>query len=127
MFEWFNYEIKDLCATNSDLLTYIDSVNKECAEYPEQNTLHFNTVDTIPVDSDSLTQQRKQNGRKEDFQEKSQIYLNENEENKSITATNKIQPNVNKTIEPNANKIIEQNANKTIEQNASNKSEQITS
>ena len=34
--------------------TYIDSVNKEPAAYPEQNTAYFENVAKITVDIDSV-------------------------------------------------------------------------
>ena len=61
--ESFNSEIKELRSVNQDLWTYIYSVKKYRAAYMEQNTLHFKNVTNISIDSDSITPQKKQNGR----------------------------------------------------------------
>ena len=58
MFESFNSERKELCTTNKDLRTYIDSVNKESTPYPDQNTLNFENVANITVNIDSITSQK---------------------------------------------------------------------
>ena len=76
MLKSFNYEAKELLATNQYLIIYIDSVDKERAAYPEENTLHFKNVAKITVDSYSITPQKIQNGKEEDRQEKRQIPLN---------------------------------------------------
>ena len=103
-----NVDIKELCAINRDIQTYIDSCKKERAANTEQNTLHLENVARITVDSDSITPQKKQKGREEYHQEDYQIPLNENEENQSIIAIRTIESNVGKTIEPNASETIEQ-------------------
>ena len=69
MLKSFNYEAKELLATNQYLIIYIDSVDKERAAYPEENTLHFKNVAKITVDSYSITPQKIQNGKEEDRQE----------------------------------------------------------
>ena len=66
MLESFNFDINELCATNQDLRTYVDSFYKESerrSEYPEQSTAHFNNVPNITIDIDSITPQKKKNGR----------------------------------------------------------------
>ena len=60
-----NVDIKELCAINRDIQTYIDSCKKESAANTEQNTLHLENVARITVDSDSITPQKKQKGREE--------------------------------------------------------------
>ena len=39
--------------------TYIGGVKKKCAAYLEQNTLYFESVVNINVDSDSINPQKK--------------------------------------------------------------------
>ena len=58
----------------------------------------------ITINSDIITPQKKQNGRKEYHQEDCQIPLNKNGENKSIIERKTIEPNENETIEPNLSK-----------------------
>ena len=61
-------------STNRDLQTDIDIVKKECEAYPENNTLHSENVANITINSDSVTPQKKKNGREEDHQEDHQIF-----------------------------------------------------
>ena len=71
MFESLYYETKVLSAMKRYLQNYIDSCHKESerhAAYPEHITAHFNNVENITVNSDSITHRRK-NGREEDCQE----------------------------------------------------------
>ena len=56
---------------------YIDSFKKERASYPEHNTLYFENIEKITVESDIITPPKKR--RKEDFQEYRQIPFGENE------------------------------------------------
>ena len=42
---------------------FTDVCSKERAEYPEHNTLHIENVVKITVDIDSITPQKKKNGR----------------------------------------------------------------
>ena len=45
---------------------YIDSCHREsesCAAYLEHNTAHFNNIANITANSDSITPQKKNNGR----------------------------------------------------------------
>ena len=58
MLESFNYETKELSATDQYLQNYIDSCHKEserCAAYPEQSTANFNKITNINVNIDSMT------------------------------------------------------------------------
>ena len=50
-----NSDTKELHSTKQDLRTYIDSVKKDSEAYPEQNTVHFEKVANIIVNSDSIT------------------------------------------------------------------------
>ena len=59
MLESFNYETKELCATNQDLQTYIDICKKESPLYLEQNTYHLENAAKITVNSDSINPQKK--------------------------------------------------------------------
>ena len=116
MLESFNYEKKELNTTNQYLEDYIASCHKESerrAVYKEQITEHFNNVADITADSDSITPQKKQNGR----EKYRHITFNNNEANNSINAS--------KTIEPNASKKFEPNKSKKIEPNASNKIQKL--
>ena len=66
MLESFNYETKELSATNRDLRTYIDSFHKELerrADHPEQGTKNFYNVDNVNINSNGITPQK--NGREE--------------------------------------------------------------
>ena len=82
--------------------------------------IHFKNVENINVDSDSITPQKKLNGREKYCQGNHKIPFGKNEANKSIIE--------GKTIGLNSSKTIELNASKTIEPtNASNKIEQIAS
>ena len=93
MLESLNYETKELCATNRDLWTYIDSCHKEPerhATYPEHSTAHFNNVANITVNIDSITLKNKQNKREEYRQKDFHISFDKNEENKSIIASKTI-------------------------------------
>ena len=126
---------------NRDIQTYIDSFKKERAENTEQNTLHLENFAIIAVDSNIITPQKKQNGRKENHQEHCKIPFEENEENNSIITSKTIESNANEEIGLNkinkieqiaskivdATKKIEPNVRKTIEQIASNKIELIMS
>ena len=58
----FNSERKKLGTGNQDLRTYIDNVKKDCTAYLEQNTLHFENVANITVNSDSITPHEKKMG-----------------------------------------------------------------
>ena len=109
-----NYDTKELCATDQDLRTYIDSVNKERAAYLEQNTLRLKNVADIIFNNDSIKPQNRQNRRDEDRHKNRHIPLEKNEQNKSKTASETIDPNTNKIIEPNTNKIIEPNGSNKI-------------
>ena len=91
--EDIQFQIKEICTTNQYLITYIDSVKKERVEYPKQNTLNFENITKIIVEIDSITAQRKKNGKEVDCQEYRQIPLNGNEENKSIIAGKKMKQN----------------------------------
>ena len=91
---------------NQDLRTYIDSVKKERASSPEQNTLHLDNIANITIDSEIITQQKKKNGREEDCQEYCHIPIDKNGEHNSIIASETIEPNANETIEPNTIKQI---------------------
>ena len=97
--ESFNSETKELRATNQDMQTYIDSCNKERAAYTEHKNLHFKNIADITVDSYIINPHKKKNGREEDFQEDSQIPLNENEGNYSIIAIGTIEPKASEKIE----------------------------
>ena len=76
---------------------------------------HFNNVANITTVSDSITPQKKQNGRDEDCPEYCQAYLQEdrhisfekNEENKSTIAIETIEPNASNKIEQIASKIAD--------------------
>ena len=48
--------------SNQYLKNYIDSVNKDRAAYPEDNTLQFKNVANIKVDSYSITPQKNKIG-----------------------------------------------------------------
>ena len=56
----------------------------------KHSTAHFNNVLNINLDSDSITQQRKQNRRMEDCEEYFQIPFDKNKKNKSIIANKTI-------------------------------------
>ena len=82
MFESFNYETNELCATNQYLQTYIDRCHKESerrAAYPEKSTAHFNNVAYITISSYIITPQKKQNARDEEFHEDIKIHFTKNE------------------------------------------------
>ena len=65
----------------------------------EQSNAHFNDAASINVDSNSMIPQKKKNGRKEDRKEYCHIPFNKNEENKSIIASETIEPNARNKIE----------------------------
>ena len=107
-----------MCATNQDLQTYIDSCHKESeirAAYPEQSNAHLNNIVNITVNSDSITPHKKKNGREEDRQDDFHITFDKNEENKSIFASETIEPNASETIELSTSNKIEQIARKRKE------------
>ena len=118
MLETFNYETKELRATNRVLQTYIASCHKESergAAYTEQNTTHFHKVANINIDSDSITPHKKQSGIEEDHYKGRKIPLGKNEAKMSIIAGKTIEPNASKTIESNTSNIIEQIASEQKE------------
>ena len=108
-------EIKYTHSTNQDRQTYIDSLKKERAEYPEQKTLHSKNITNITVDIYSVTPHKEKIGIQEDRQEDCNIHFNKNEANNSM--------NANKTV--GASKKIGTIAIKTVEINAINTIEQI--
>ena len=86
MLESFNYETKELRATNQDLNNYIDSFHKESersAEYLEQSTTYFDNVANITIVSDSIPAQKKQNGRRK-IVRKTVRFFDKNDANNSI-------------------------------------------
>ena len=92
MLESFNYDRKELRATNRYLQNYIDSCHKESeirAAYPEQSTAHFEIVANIAIISYNAIPQEKQNESEKYFQE------NPYDGNE---ANNGIEVNANKTI-----------------------------
>ena len=119
-----------LYAINRDMREHIDSCHNESESrtaYLDHSTAHFNDVAKITSDSDSITQQKKKNGREENSQKNHEIPFEENEAKNSIIASETIVPNASETIVPKASEAIEKiarktvNASKKIEQNASKK------
>ena len=75
MLESSNSDINELHSTNQDLRTYIYNIKKESEAYPEQNTLHFENVANVAVNSDGTTTHKNKNGIKEYCQENCHISL----------------------------------------------------
>ena len=55
----FNYEITKTPSKNQDLITYIDSVKKECAAYMEQKPAYSKNVKTITDNRNIVIPQEK--------------------------------------------------------------------
>ena len=83
--------------------TYIDTVKKGRAAYPEHNTSYLEKVGNITVDSDSLIPHKKKNGSEEDIynnrQEDCKFSYEKNDKNKDMNAKETI--GASKTIEQN--------------------------
>ena len=75
------------------------------------------------IDGDSLTPQKKKNGREENKQKGRENLFDKNEANKSIIVSKTIALNVSKTIVPNVSEKIKQIANNKIEQIVSKQNE----
>ena len=90
MFESFNYEREKIRTADQNLRTYTDSVKKDHLAYLEKNTLHFENVADITVNSDGIIPEKKRNRREGDHQKNCKIPFDENEANKSIIASKTI-------------------------------------
>ena len=84
--ESLNSDKKEIRTDYQDLQTYTNSVKEDHIEYMEHNTLHI-CFAKITLDSDSITQHNKRNGREKDCWEDHNIPLDKNEANNSMVSS----------------------------------------